>query len=463
MDNGKVIITCAITGGMTVPTQSEAIPVTVDEIVEAGVQAAEAGAAVLHIHVREEATGRPVQDPELFGRVLSGLSQRTNAVLQTTTGGGQGMTVEERGAIVPRFKPEMATLNAGSMNFGLYPIAARNLPFQDWEREYLESTRDYVFRNTFAGITYLAGLMRDAGTRPEIEIYDLGQLYNLRQLVNDGVVEPPFSLQFVLGVLGGSSSEPDHLMAPEPALVMDPSGRERPYPLVVGPIRRSHAVEVRDMEFLRANTDKPAKMTLPGPFTISKQMKNEFYSDEDEAVMDIAAALNEEVRALVAAGADVIQLDEPWLRFDPAAAERIAIKAIDRALDGVSVTTVIHLCFGYAALVKGEKPAGYAFLPQLADSVADQISIESAQPDLDLGVLADLAPKNVILGVINLADPAAETADDVARRIRKALGFIEPARLIPGPDCGMKYLPRETAFAKLRALADGASQVRRTV
>jgi uncharacterized protein (DUF849 family) len=212
MDNGKVIITCAITGGMTVPTQSEAIPVTVDEIIEAGVQAAEAGAAVLHIHVREEATGRPVQDPELFGRVLSGLSQRTDAVLQTTTGGGQGMTVEERGAIVPRFKPEMATLNAGSMNFGLYPIAARNLPFQDWEREYLESTRDYVFRNTFAGITYLAGLMRDAGTRPEIEIYDLGQLYNLRQLVNDGVVEPPFSLQFVLGVLGGSSSEPDHLI-----------------------------------------------------------------------------------------------------------------------------------------------------------------------------------------------------------------------------------------------------------
>ena len=252
-------------------------------------------------------------------------------------------------------------------------------------------------------------------------------------------------------------------MAPEPALVMDPSGRERPYPRVVGPIRRSRAVEVRDMEFLRANTDKPAKMTLPGPFTIAKQMKNEFYSDEDEAIMDIAAALNEEVLDLVAAGADVIQLDEPWLRFDQAAAERIAVKAIDRALVGVSVTTVIHLCFGYAALVKGQKPAGYAFLPQLADTVADQISIESAQPDIDLGVLADLAPKKVILGVINLADPAAETADDVARRIRMALGFIESARLIPGPDCGMKYLPRQTAFAKLRALAEGAAQVRQTL
>lgn len=212
MDNGKVVVTCAITGGMTVPTQSEAIPVTVHEIVEAGVQAAEAGAAVLHLHVREEATGRPVQDPELFGRVLTELSRRTDAVLQTTTGGGQGMTVRQRGAIIPRYKPEMATLNAGSMNFGLYPIASRDLPFQDWEREYLESTRDYVFRNTFADITYLAGLMREADTRPEIEIYDLGQLYNLRQLTKDGVLAPPFSLQFVLGVLGGASPDPDHLI-----------------------------------------------------------------------------------------------------------------------------------------------------------------------------------------------------------------------------------------------------------
>jgi uncharacterized protein (DUF849 family) len=212
LDNDKVIITCALTGGMTVPTQSEAIPVTVHEIVEAGVQAAEAGAAVLHIHVREEATGRPVQDPELFGRVLSELAQRTDAVLQTTTGGGRGMTVQERGAIVPRFKPEMATLNAGSFNFGLFPIARRDLPFQEWEREYLEGTIDYIFRNTFADISYLAGLMREAETQPEIEIYDLGQLYNLRQLVRDGVVTPPFNLQFVLGVLGAAAPEPDNLI-----------------------------------------------------------------------------------------------------------------------------------------------------------------------------------------------------------------------------------------------------------
>jgi uncharacterized protein (DUF849 family) len=212
MDTDKVIITCALTGGMTVPAQSEAIPITAQEIIEAGVQAAEAGAAVLHIHVREEATGRPVQDPELFDRVLTGLAQRTDAVLQPTTGGGAGMTVLERAAIIPRFQPEMATLNSGSMNFGLYPVASRDLPFQQWERDYLENTRDFVFRNTFADITYLAGLMHEADTRPEIEIYDLGQLYNVRQLVKEKILTPPFNLQFVLGVLGGASSEPDHLI-----------------------------------------------------------------------------------------------------------------------------------------------------------------------------------------------------------------------------------------------------------
>ena len=209
--NDKVIITCALTGGMTVPAQSKHIPVTVDEIVEEGVAAAEAGASVLHVHVREEETGRPVADLDLFERVLTGLRQHTDAVLQPTTGGGRGMTVEERGSVL-RFRPEMATLNAGSINFGLYPVAARDLPFADWERDYLEGTRDYIFKNTFADITYLAGLMKDAGTKPEIEVYDVGQLFNLRQLVKDGVLEPPFNLQFVLGVLGGTMAEPDQLM-----------------------------------------------------------------------------------------------------------------------------------------------------------------------------------------------------------------------------------------------------------
>jgi len=208
----KVIITCALTGGMTVPAQSDAIPISVAQIVEDGVRAAEAGASVLHIHVREESTGRPVPDLDLFGQVLGQLKERTDAVLQPTTGGGRGMTIVERGAIVPRFRPEMATLNAGSFNFGLYPIAQRDLPFTPWELEYLEGTRDYIFKNTFADVTYLAGLMDAAGTRPEIEIYDVGHLFNLRQLIKDGVLSPPFNLQFVLGVLGANMVEPDQLI-----------------------------------------------------------------------------------------------------------------------------------------------------------------------------------------------------------------------------------------------------------
>lgn len=207
----KVIITCALTGGMTVPTQSSAIPVTAEHIIEEGVRAAEAGAAVLHVHVREEETGRPVADLELFERVLTGLKERTDAVLQPTTGGGRGMTVEERGAVL-KFRPEMATFNAGSFNFGLYPVAGRDLPFQPWERDYLEGSRDYIFRNTFADMTYMAGLMRESGTRPEIEVYDVGQLFNLQQLIKEGVLEPPFNLQFVLGVLGANAAEPDQLL-----------------------------------------------------------------------------------------------------------------------------------------------------------------------------------------------------------------------------------------------------------
>lgn len=252
-------------------------------------------------------------------------------------------------------------------------------------------------------------------------------------------------------------------MDDEPALVRDANGTERLLPRVIGPIRRTRAVEVPDMQFLRAHTRKPAKMTLPGPFTMTQQVKNDYYADDDDATMDFAAALNEEIRELVAAGADVIQLDEPWLRNDPAAAERIAVKAINRALDGVPVTTVIHLCFGYAAMVKGQKPSGYTFLPQLADSVADQISIEAAQPSLDLGVLADLAPKTVILGVLNLADTDVESAQDVAGRARKALQHIDAERLVLGPDCGMKYLPRQTALGKLTSLVQGAALVRESL
>ena len=249
-----------------------------------------------------------------------------------------------------------------------------------------------------------------------------------------------------------------------PAMVKARGGHETAVPRVVGKIRRTGPVEVRDMQFLRANTSHVAKITLPGPFTMSQQAKNEFYRDEVEMVMDYAAAVNAEAHALVAAGADIIQLDEPWLRNDPEAAKRVAVKAINRALEGIKVPTIVHLCFGYAALVPGEtKPVGYSFLPQLAGSVADQISIEAAQPCLDLGVLKDLAPKKVLLGVIDLNNPEAETAAVVADRIRAALRHIPADRLIPAPDCGMKYLPRAVAFAKLKALSEGAAIVRREI
>jgi 5-methyltetrahydropteroyltriglutamate--homocysteine methyltransferase len=246
----------------------------------------------------------------------------------------------------------------------------------------------------------------------------------------------------------------------EPGVITDRYGNQTRVPRVVGRIRRKHPVELRDMQFLRRNTDRPAKITLPGPFTMAQQAKNEFYRDVEEAAMDFAAAVNAEARDLQAAGADVIQLDEPWLRNDPEGAKRFAVPAINRALEGLTVPTAVHLCFGYAAVVRHQKPTGYSFLPQLAETIAQQISIEAAQPRLDLGVLADLSGKTIILGVLDLGDPAVETVDQVAARIRAGLTRVAPDRLILAPDCGMKYLPRETAFGKLHALSEGARAVR---
>jgi 5-methyltetrahydropteroyltriglutamate--homocysteine methyltransferase len=249
-----------------------------------------------------------------------------------------------------------------------------------------------------------------------------------------------------------------------PGQVKTRSGSMTPVPRVVAKIRRVKAVELRDMQFLRANTSRPAKITLPGPFTMGQQAKNEFYKDDEEMAMDFAAAVNAEAHDLQQAGADIIQLDEPWLRNDPEAAKRYAVKAINRALQGITVPTVVHLCFGYAAVVPGSsKPTGYSFLPGLADSIAQQISIEAAQPKLDLGVLRDLAGKKVMLGVLDLGDDAVETPEQVAARIRAGLKYLAPENLIPAPDCGMKYLSRVVAFGKLKALADGAAIVRREI
>lgn len=212
MRDDRTIITCAVTGGMTVPTQSPAIPVTPDEIVAAGVRAHEAGAAIIHIHVREPRTGRPSADLGLFTEVLRGMRERCDAVLQPTTGGGVGMTLDERVRVVRELQPEMATFNAGSINFGLYPALDRELPWAEWEREYLESTRDYVFRNSFADLEHVAQVMRDTNTKPEIEVYDVGHLYNLRHLVDRDLVDLPLQVQFVLGVLGGNAAQVDQLV-----------------------------------------------------------------------------------------------------------------------------------------------------------------------------------------------------------------------------------------------------------
>jgi 5-methyltetrahydropteroyltriglutamate--homocysteine methyltransferase len=245
-----------------------------------------------------------------------------------------------------------------------------------------------------------------------------------------------------------------------PAMVMGRTGKANSVPRVVGAIRRARPVEVDDLRFLRASTDRPVKITLPGPFTMSQQAANEAYAQPADLAMDLAVAVNEEIRDLFAAGADVVQIDEPWLQARPAEAREYAVAAINRAVEGTEGTTALHTCFGYAHVVT-DKPPGYSFFPELADCAVDQIAIESAQPRLDLSILRQMPDKTVILGVLDLSDDApAETPDEVAGRIQAALEFIEPERLHVAPDCGMKYLPRDVAFAKLRALVEGAAQVR---
>jgi 5-methyltetrahydropteroyltriglutamate--homocysteine methyltransferase len=245
-----------------------------------------------------------------------------------------------------------------------------------------------------------------------------------------------------------------------PGTALDRTGHPNPVPRVVGPIRRSRPVETRDVEFLRANTDRTIKATLPGPFTMSQQAQDDHYHDEEELAMALAAAVNEEVRDLFTAGADVVQLDEPYLQARSEKAARFAIKAINRALAGIEGTTALHTCFGYAHIVHN-RPRGYPFLEELADADARQISIESAQQNVDLGVLKSFADKTMIVGVIDLADNSrVEDEDTVVNRIKSALRFVDPERLVVAPDCGMKYLPRDKAFGKLVAMVKAAEQVR---
>jgi 5-methyltetrahydropteroyltriglutamate--homocysteine methyltransferase len=271
-------------------------------------------------------------------------------------------------------------------------------------------------------------------------------------IVTDGEIRrESYSNRFALSLEG--------IDAENPAQVPNRTKGVTLVPRVVGPIRRRGDVEVRDMRFLRANTDRLAKITLPGPFTMAQQASNDHYADDEEMAMAYAVAVNEEAHALLAAGADVIQFDEPWLQARPDAAKRYGVRVINRALEGLPASTVLHLCFGYAAVVDN-KPSGYSFLPQLADTTAGAISIEAAQPELDLGVLAELSGKTVLLGVLDLGTTEVETAAIVADRIRAGLKHVAAERLVPAPDCGMKYLPRERAFAKLKAMAEGAAIVR---
>ena len=275
-------------------------------------------------------------------------------------------------------------------------------------------------------------------------------------IITDGEIRrESYSNRFATALDGIDNENPATLQAGR-------AGRPTEVPRVTAKIKWTGPVEVRDVEFLRANTTHKIKITLPGPFTMAQQVVDEHYKDLEAMTMDFAAAVNQEVHALVKAGADVIQLDEPWLRNNPEAAKKFAVKAIDAALKGLTCETALHLCFGYAQLV-ANKPGGYAFLSELSGTSAQQISIESAQPKIDLGVLKELKGKKVILGVIDLGDPTIETPEIVASRLRAALKHCPAENLIAAPDCGMKYLPRAVAFGKLKAMVDGAAIVRKEI
>jgi len=241
---------------------------------------------------------------------------------------------------------------------------------------------------------------------------------------------------------------------------LDRSGHPILLPRIAGKVRRKHPVQVKDVEFLKRHTKKPVKITVPGPFTMSEQAKNDYYKTGEEAALDYAVAVNEEIRDLFAAGADIVQVDEPWMQARPEKARQYGLKALNRALEGVRGTTAVHICFGYAAVIH-QKPSGYSFLPEFAGCSCDQVSIEAAQPNLDCAVLATLAQKKIMVGCLDLNDLDIETPQVVAGRIRRALAFVAKERVILAPDCGMKYLPRDVAQEKLRAMVEAARILRR--
>jgi 5-methyltetrahydropteroyltriglutamate--homocysteine methyltransferase len=244
-----------------------------------------------------------------------------------------------------------------------------------------------------------------------------------------------------------------------PGTALDRSGHPNPVPRIVGKIRRKHAVEVNDLLFLKRNTDRKTKITVPGPFTMSQQAQNDFYKSAEEAAMDYAVAVNEEIRDLFAAGADIVQIDEPYMQARPDKARQYGLKALNRALENVSGETAVHICFGYAAIIHA-RPSGYSFLPELDGSPVRQISIETAQSKLDTAILEKLPGKKIMVGCIDLSDMTVETPQTVAERVRKALKHMKPENVILAPDCGMKYLPRDVADGKMKAMVEAAKLLR---
>ena len=294
---------------------------------------------------------------------------------------------------------------------------------------------------------FLDEAQRDA-TRLAIRDQELAGL----DIVTDGeICRESYSNRFATAL--------DGVDIDNPGTALDRSGHPNPVPRVTGPIRRRHPVEVADLRFLRAATDRTIKITVPGPFTMSQQAQNDYYPDQESLAFAYAEAVNEEIKDLFAAGADIVQIDEPYLQARPDQARHYGVPVLNRALEGATGTTAVHICFGYAAIIH-ERPAGYSFLPELAAAQCDQVSIETAQSNLDCAVLSELDGKTIILGVLNLSDPAVETADQVAARVRRAVKYVPPQRLVLAPDCGMKYLPRDAAFGKLQAMTRAAGELR---
>ncbi|MEC7488815.1 MAG: uroporphyrinogen decarboxylase family protein [Pseudomonadota bacterium] len=271
-------------------------------------------------------------------------------------------------------------------------------------------------------------------------------------IVTDGEVRRESYSNRVATALGGIDID-------NPGTAIDRTGHPNPVPRISGPIHRVNPIGVEDVRFLRANTDRKLKITLPGPFTMTQQAQNDYYKTDEDAAMAYAGAVNEEIKELFDAGADVVQLDEPYMQARPELAKQYAIRTINRALDGIDGETAVHLCFGYAHIVH-ERPEGYSFLPELNDCLADQISIETAQSGLSLDILKTLSTKKIILGVLDLSTDEIETPETVAIRIREALEHVSSQRIIVAPDCGMKYMRREVAFNKLKAMCDGTEIVR---